>query len=120
MHARRHQAQAARAQQRVGVRDLGRKQGIQALQRRLRLAELHLDHVQGELVVPGECTGDVLGGRRTSRLLEQPVGRGGDVEPVRVDQHVLELDAEPFEQAQHGLSGRSRRVRLRVGCGKPA
>jgi hypothetical protein len=61
---------------------------------------LELDDVQHQLVRPGDLPHLDLGDDLAGLRLEQPIGGGTHVERLGVDQHVLELDAEPREQRQ--------------------
>src|SRR5262249_4676469 len=61
---------------------------------------LDLHHVQHELVGPGESAALHFGGVFARHGVDDVVAAGKDIECARVDDHVLDLDPDTFEETE--------------------
>jgi len=93
--------------------DVACERGVEAAEPARRPVGLQLDHVVDELVGPRQVAlldlGDIVAGHREENL----VGGGEHVERVGVDDHVLELDPEAFEEVERHDAYFPRKCRMR-------
>ena len=100
VHRRRHQPGTERTQYPVdplgiAVEDIG-----EARQVRPGTVRLQLDDVQNQLVGPGQLVDLDLGGEGAGHREQDLVGDRPDRERRAIDDHVLQLDPDAFEEAE--------------------